>query len=76
MSFDAVMGDTIRDDKILLQWNSIADRMQRRWRKLTRDDVVRPGGNSEYLASLLQVRYGVDRAEALLQVREFESGLR
>ncbi|MGH8112676.1 MAG: CsbD family protein [Rhodanobacteraceae bacterium] len=75
MSLDSVMRDTIRDDRVMLQWSWIADRIQRRWRKLTREDVVRPGGNSEYLASLLQVRYGVDRAEALLQVREFESGL-
>lgn len=75
MALDAIIDDPIPEDRIMLQWSGIGDLVQRRWRKLRRDDVMRPGGNAEYLASLLQVRYGVDRAEALLQVREFESAL-
>lgn len=62
-------------DLIKLEWPNIAGRMRRRWRKLTSDDVAYPGGSAEYLAAVLQDRYGVDRREALLQVYEFESEL-
>jgi len=37
--------------------------------------VLFAGGSAEYLARVLQDRYGVDRREAMLQVYEFESGL-
>lgn len=63
------------NDRIMDEWTNIPDRIRRRWRKLTNDDVRRPVGNSEYLAERLQQRYGVDRREALLQVYEFESEL-
>lgn len=67
---DRVYRDVIRDT-----WPQIGNRMLRRWRKLTRDDVLFPDGSAEYLAGVLQDRYGVDRREALLQVFEFESEL-
>ncbi|HEY9111432.1 MAG TPA: CsbD family protein [Rhodanobacteraceae bacterium] len=63
------------DDRIMEQWANIPDRLRRRWRKLTNEDVRRPSGSSEYLAERLQQRYGVDRREAFLQVYEFESEL-
>lgn len=62
-------------DRIRQEWPEISDKLRRRWRKLTWDDVLFAGGNAEYLARVLQDRYGVDRREALLQVYEFESGL-
>lgn len=62
-------------DLIKLEWPNIGGRMRRRWRKLTADDVAYAGGSAEYLAAVLQDRYGVDRREALLQVYEFESEL-
>jgi len=62
-------------DRIKQEWTEISDKLRRRWRKLTADDVLFAGGSAEYLARVLQDRYGVDRREALLQVYEFESGL-
>jgi uncharacterized protein YjbJ (UPF0337 family) len=62
-------------DLIKIEWPNIAGRMRRRWRKLTADDVAYAGGSAEYLAAVVQDRYGVDRREALLQVYEFESEL-
>ena len=62
-------------DRIQQEWTQISDKLRRRWRKLTADDVLFAGGSAEYLARVLQDRYGVDRREALLQVYEFESGL-
>jgi uncharacterized protein YjbJ (UPF0337 family) len=65
----------LSNDRIMEQWEHIPDRLQRRWRKLTNEDVRRAGGSAEYLAERLQHRYGVDRREAFLQLSEFESEL-
>lgn len=62
-------------DRIKAKWTDIAGKIRRRWCKLTVDDVSFPNGNVEYLAGVLQDRYGMDRREALLQVFEFESEL-
>lgn len=62
-------------DPIKANWPDITDRIRRRWHKLTHDDVAVTEGGAEYLAALLQKRYGVSRREALLQVYEFESEL-
>jgi hypothetical protein len=63
------------NDRITEQWMDIPDRLRRRWRKLTNEDVRHPEGSPEYLAERLQHRYGIDRREAFLQVYEFESEL-
>jgi uncharacterized protein YjbJ (UPF0337 family) len=62
-------------DRIKDEWPEISGKLRRRWSRLTADDVAFPGGSAEYLAGVLQERYGVDRREALLQVYEFESEL-
>lgn len=62
-------------DMISARWTQIPDRLQRRWRKLTADDVLYPHGSARYLATVLQDRYGIDKREAMLQVYEFESEL-
>lgn len=63
------------NDRIMQEWANIPERLRRRWRKLTNEDVRRADGNAQYLAEVLQERYGVDRREAFLQVYEFESEL-
>lgn len=65
----------VNNDRISEQWNRIPDRLQRRWRRLTADDVLYPHGSAKYLATVLQDRYGIDKREAMLQVYEFESEL-
>lgn len=65
----------VSQDRIRQAWPEIPERLRRRWRRLTEDDVQFTGGSAAYLAGVLQDRYGVDRREALLQVYEFESEL-
>lgn len=72
---EAAASPAMGRDRIREEWNDLAGRLRRRWRKLKWQDVLRPDGDAEYLAALLQERYGIDRREALLQVFEFESGL-
>ncbi|MGH8155236.1 MAG: hypothetical protein ACREP0_08385, partial [Rhodanobacteraceae bacterium] len=62
-------------DRIKEEWSDLGGKLRRRWRKLKWQDVLRPDGDAEYLAGLLEERYGVDRREALLQVFEFERNL-
>jgi len=73
--YDAATPTAMGRDRIKEEWSSIAGKLRRRWRKLKWQDVLCGDGDAEYLAALLQERYGVDRREALLQVFEFESDL-
>lgn len=63
------------EDRIKDEWPKIADRLRRHWHKLTPADVNVPDGGEEYLAVLLQQRYGIGRREAFQQVFEFECEL-
>lgn len=74
-SSDAEARPATGRDRIKEEWSGLASKLRRRWRKLKWQDVLRADGDAEYLAALLQGRYGVDRKEALLQVFEFESDL-
>lgn len=73
--FDAETPPAMGRDRIKEEWGGLAGKLRRRWRKLKWQDVLCENGDAEYLAMLLQERYGVDRREALLQVFEFESDL-
>lgn len=68
-------GPQVGKDRIRQAWPDISERLRQRWRRLTEDDVLFPGGSAAYLAGVLQDRYGVDRREAVLQVCEFENEL-
>lgn len=59
-------------DRIRQEWPRITGRLRRHWPQLTSADLNVPDGSVEYLAALLQRRYGMDRREAFLQVYEFE----
>ena len=69
----ALTNQVMGRDRIREQWSDLGGKMQRRWRKLQWQDVLLPDGDGEYLAGLLEERYGIDRREVLLQVFEFES---
>jgi hypothetical protein len=71
----ALTNQVMGRDRVREQWSDLGGKMRRRWRKLKWQDVLLPDGDGEYLAGLLEERYGVDRREALLQVFEFESEL-
>lgn len=71
----ALTNQVMGRDRVREQWSDLGGKMRRRWRKLKWQDVLLPDWDVEYLAGLLEERYGVDRREALLQVFEFESDL-
>jgi len=51
-------------------------KLKEKWAKLTDDDVRQFDGARSYLAGRLQLRYGIAREKAEVQVKEFERSLR
>ena len=65
----------MNEDKIQGQWKQLAGKVKAKWGKLTDNDLKQAEGNSEYLAGLIQERYGIGRDEAKKQIHEFERSL-
>jgi uncharacterized protein YjbJ (UPF0337 family) len=65
----------MNEDKIKGQWKQLAGKAKAKWGNLTDDDLKVAEGDSEYLAGKVQERYGIARAEAEKQVKEFGSRL-
>jgi uncharacterized protein YjbJ (UPF0337 family) len=65
----------MNEDKIKGQWKQLAGKAKAKWGKLTDDDLKTAEGDSEYLAGKVQERYGIARAEAEKQVKDFGSRL-
>lgn len=53
------------------KWNQARDDVQRRWGKLTEDDVERVKGDINHLVSLVETRYGYTRKTAEREVNRF-----
>jgi hypothetical protein len=58
------------------RWERLMDAAQSRWDRLSVDDVRGVRGNAERLLSVLQVRYGLGRDEALREVQAWRDSLR
>jgi uncharacterized protein YjbJ (UPF0337 family) len=61
----------MNNDVIADQWRRLSGVLRRRWGRLTEEDLARPNGNSAYLASLIEQRYGMIPEVAERQVRDF-----
>jgi uncharacterized protein YjbJ (UPF0337 family) len=46
--------------------------IQKRWGKLTNDNIARTEGNRKKLVGVIQEQYGIARDEAEKQVKDFE----
>jgi uncharacterized protein YjbJ (UPF0337 family) len=65
----------MNEDRIKGQWKQLAGKAKAKWGRLTDDDLKVAEGDSEYLAGKVQERYGIARAEAEKQVKDFGSRL-
>ena len=61
----------MENDVIADQWRRLNGVLRRRWGRLTEEDLARSDGNSAYLASLIEQRYGMISEVAERQVRDF-----
>jgi uncharacterized protein YjbJ (UPF0337 family) len=53
------------------RWKELKGKVKQQWGKLTDDDLLRIEGSQDELIGRVQHRYGVERAEAEKQVRDF-----
>lgn len=63
-------------DMIRSRWSLLRGQLQKKWSKLTDEDVGRPEGARDYLVSKLQERYGIAKEKARVEVKQFERSLR
>jgi uncharacterized protein YjbJ (UPF0337 family) len=62
------MGDIAKGN-----FKQIRGKIKQQWGKLTDDEIDQMEGNAEILTGKLQERYGLDRAEADRQAKEFRT---
>ncbi|MGE3769797.1 MAG: CsbD family protein [Bdellovibrionales bacterium] len=59
-------------DQVIGNWRQFKGEAQRRWGKLTNDQLDQIDGNREKLAGEIQTAYGLAREQAEDQIREWE----
>lgn len=63
-------------DMIRSKWSLLRGQLQKKWSRLTDEDVGRPEGARDYLVGKLQERYGIAKEKARVEVKQFERSLR
>jgi len=61
----------MNEDTLKGQWNQLKGTVREKWGKLTNDDLDVVQGRAEQLVGRIQERYGIERAEAERQVKDF-----
>jgi uncharacterized protein YjbJ (UPF0337 family) len=61
----------MNEDTLKGQWNQLKGKVREKWGNLTNDDLNVIQGQSEQLVGLIQERYGIARAEAERQVKDW-----
>ena len=62
-------------DQLEGQWAQLRDRVQRKWQRLTAQDLDIIAGRHDELVGILQERYGFMRSELDRAVSKFEAEL-
>lgn len=60
-------------DQVSGSWHQMKGKVKEQWGKLTDDDLTQLEGHAEQLAGKIQQRYGVEKAEAERQAKEFRA---
>jgi uncharacterized protein YjbJ (UPF0337 family) len=71
-SWNRAQGQPINWEKIQGNWEQFKGMVQRRWGKLTNDDLNIIQGNRKELEGYLQERYGIGEEEARRQIEQWE----
>ena len=62
----------MNEDILKGKWNQLKGEVQKKWGKLTNDDLDVIQGDAKKLAGLLQERYGMAKEEAEKEAKDFE----
>jgi uncharacterized protein YjbJ (UPF0337 family) len=66
----------MNEDVLKGQWMQLKGKAREKWGKLTNDDLETIQGRTEQLVGRIQERYGIARAEAERQVKDWLSGVK
>jgi len=64
----------MNNDIIKGQWNEIKGEIQKKWGKLTDDELAKVNGDRTKLAGSIQKAYGIARDDAEAQLKAWEDG--
>ncbi|HKE94252.1 MAG TPA: CsbD family protein [Povalibacter sp.] len=62
----------MNEDTLKGQWLQLKGKVREKWGKLTNDDLDQIQGRAQQLIGRIQERYGIARAEAERQVKEWQ----
>jgi uncharacterized protein YjbJ (UPF0337 family) len=65
-------GKPMNPDQIEGHWKQLKGSVKKQWGKLTDNDLAEIEGDVEMLVGKIQERYGIERAEAERQLRNWE----
>lgn len=65
----------MNNDIINGKWKQLSGSIQKKWGKLTDDDMTVAEGTRDYLSGKIQERYGIAKDAAEDQIKEFEKTL-
>jgi len=65
----------MNNDIIKGKWKQLSGSIQKKWGKLTDDDLTVAEGTRDYLSGKIQERYGIAKDAAEDQIKEFEKTL-
>jgi uncharacterized protein YjbJ (UPF0337 family) len=58
-------------DVLQSKWFEMKGKVKTKWNRLTDEDITKINGKHEQLVSIIQTRYGYERATAEQEVRDF-----
>jgi len=62
----------MNEDILKGKWNELKGSVQKKWGKLTEDDLAQINGDRTRLAGKIQKTYGIERDEVEKQLKEWE----
>jgi uncharacterized protein YjbJ (UPF0337 family) len=63
-------------NRIQANWPRLCGLAERKWSRITDEELDMIDGNRDRLLATLQARYGISKAEAELEVQEWEAMVR
>jgi uncharacterized protein YjbJ (UPF0337 family) len=59
------------NDILKTQWKQLKSEIQKKWNKITSDDLDKVNGSTEKMQDLLQEKYGLEKEESQKKLHDF-----
>jgi uncharacterized protein YjbJ (UPF0337 family) len=74
--YSPTQGAHMNEDQIKGNWKQIKGQIKQKWGKLTDDEVTQAEGKVDYLAGIVQERYGQTKDAAFKEVNDYFESLK